>query len=172
MIIGLSGYAQSGKDTIANILVDKHGWKQLAFADKIREFLLAADSGQLKVEVDTFGWDMVKQDPDIRASLQAVGVAARQVFGEYFWVDQVMAQVVKDGSHYVITDVRFPNELEAIHSAGGLVGRISRLGVDAVNEHVSEHALANSQFDFRIENDGDLKELEETVEWALREWVK
>jgi len=173
MIIGLSGYAQSGKDTIANILVEKHGWKRLAFADKIKEFLLATDKGGLlKTEVDTFGWDAVKQDPDIREALQILGVAAREVFGEYFWVDQVMAQVLKDGTNYVITDVRFPNELEAIRSAGGKVGRISRMGINAVNEHESEHALSGAKFDFYIENDNDLKELEEAVEFGIREWAK
>jgi hypothetical protein len=173
MLIGLSGYAQSGKDTFANILIEKHGFKRLAFADKIREFLLALDdSGLLETEVRTFGWDAVKQDPDIRGALQALGIAARKTFGEYFWVDQVMAQVLNDGSNYVITDVRFPNELEAIRSAGGKVGRITRMGVNAVNGHESEHALANAQFDFYIENDGEIKDLEDAAEYGMREWVK
>ncbi len=39
MIIGLTGYAQSGKDTVANILVERYGFTRVAFADKIREFL-------------------------------------------------------------------------------------------------------------------------------------
>ena len=39
MIIGLTGYAQSGKDTLANILVENYGYTRVAFADKIREFL-------------------------------------------------------------------------------------------------------------------------------------
>jgi 50S ribosomal subunit-associated GTPase HflX len=43
MIIGLSGYAQVGKDTVANILVQHHGYKRVAFADKIRECLFALD---------------------------------------------------------------------------------------------------------------------------------
>ena len=41
VIIGLSGYAQSGKDTVANILVQHYGYKRVAFADKIRECLFA-----------------------------------------------------------------------------------------------------------------------------------
>ena len=40
MIIGLTGYARSGKDTVAKILVDNYGYKRIAFADKIRELLV------------------------------------------------------------------------------------------------------------------------------------
>jgi dephospho-CoA kinase len=39
MIIGLIGYAQSGKDTVANMLVDKFDFERRAFADRIREIL-------------------------------------------------------------------------------------------------------------------------------------
>ena len=38
-VIGLTGYAQSGKDTVASILVEKYGYRRIAFADKIRDFL-------------------------------------------------------------------------------------------------------------------------------------
>ena len=38
MIIGLTGYARSGKDTVAQILVDKFGFTRVAFADPIRDF--------------------------------------------------------------------------------------------------------------------------------------
>mgnify|MGYP006283771541 FL=1 len=39
MIIGLTGYAQSGKDTVASLLVEHYGYERVAFADKIRSFL-------------------------------------------------------------------------------------------------------------------------------------
>ena len=41
MIIGISGYATAGKDTIGEILVENHGFRRIAFADKLREVLLA-----------------------------------------------------------------------------------------------------------------------------------
>jgi hypothetical protein len=41
MIIGLSGYARSGKDTVAELLVLNYGFKRMAFADGIRESLIA-----------------------------------------------------------------------------------------------------------------------------------
>lgn len=41
MLLGLSGPAQVGKDSIAQILVDHHGFRRVAFADKIRDALFA-----------------------------------------------------------------------------------------------------------------------------------
>ena len=38
-VIGLTGYAQSGKDTLASILVEKYGYSRVAFGDKIRDFI-------------------------------------------------------------------------------------------------------------------------------------
>jgi dephospho-CoA kinase len=40
MIVGISGYARSGKDEAAKALVEM-GFERRAFADKLREFLLA-----------------------------------------------------------------------------------------------------------------------------------
>ena len=39
MIIGLAGYAGAGKDTVGNILIEKHNFRRIAFADKIRSFI-------------------------------------------------------------------------------------------------------------------------------------
>ena len=49
MIIGLSGYAQVGKDTVANYLVEKYGFVKVSFADPIREALYKLDP---KVRID------------------------------------------------------------------------------------------------------------------------
>ena len=41
VVIGLSGYASSGKDTVAQFLIEEHGFEKIAFADPIRNMLLA-----------------------------------------------------------------------------------------------------------------------------------
>ena len=43
MIIGLSGYARSGKDAVAQVLVSEFGFKRVAFADPIRDLLYEMD---------------------------------------------------------------------------------------------------------------------------------
>ena len=63
MIIGLSGYAQSGKDTVAEILVEEYGYTRVAFADIIKQAVYLLDpivnvSGmRLRYFVDQIGWD-------------------------------------------------------------------------------------------------------------------
>ena len=44
-VIGLTGYAGSGKDTLANILVEEYGFTRIAFADKTKEFLYDLNPG-------------------------------------------------------------------------------------------------------------------------------
>lgn len=169
MIIGLSGYAQSGKDTVAQILVDNYGFTRIAFADKIRDFLYEVNpmvgcspSGYLKDLVDLKGWDSAKQEPQVRRLLQDLGVGARKMFGEDFWINQALKDT-NFGDLYVITDVRFINEADAIKLSAGQVWRVTRPGVTAVNAHVSETQMDDYPVDHFVKNDGDVKDLWEEV---------
>ena len=169
MIIGLSGYAQSGKDTVAQILVDNYGFTRLAFADKIRDFLYEVNpmvgcspSGYLKELVDLEGWEKAKQAPQVRRLLQDLGLAARKMFGDDFWINQTFNDT-NLGDLYVITDVRFMNEADAIKLSAGQVWRVTRPNVTAVNGHVSETELDDYPFDHFVKNDGDVKDLWEEV---------
>ena len=69
MIIGLTGYAQSGKDSVAKILVEKHGFIRVAFADRIRDFVFDADPiytwvgnepRYLRSFIESEGWEEAK----------------------------------------------------------------------------------------------------------------
>jgi hypothetical protein len=168
MIIGLSGYAQSGKNTVANILVDHHGFIALAFADPIKELVYdinpKINSIEIQGLVNEYGWDIVKQDPEVRRLLQTTGEAGRQGIDEYLWVAMTLSQI-KDPheGRYVITDVRFPNEAAAITAQGGQLWRIERQGVDAVNDHISETALDAWVFDETIINNGTIEELKKKI---------
>ena len=167
MIIGLSGYARSGKDTVAGMLMGLHGYEQVAFADKIRELLYEMDplvmhnymDFRLQDIVDSKTWEVAKTEfPEVRRLLQDLGVGARKLFSEDFWVYQVLSDVVPQDK-LVISDVRFENEAQCIKAFGGQIWRINRPGVEAANDHVSEHQLNDWDFDAVIENDGDMPEL-------------
>ena len=72
--------------------------------------------------------------------------------------------------NWVITDMRFPNELEAVVEKGGLTIRVTRdNGTRAIDidPHPSETSLDNSTFDYEIVNDGTIKELAEKVQIIL-----
>lgn len=76
-------------------------------------------------------------------------------------------------SNWIITDMRFPNELEAVKTRNGITIRINRnfyTGVDnhlAAQQHESETALDNATFDYTISNDGTIEELIEKVKQIL-----
>jgi len=166
MIIGLTGYAQSGKDSVAQTLVEKYGYTRVAFADKIRELLietnpLIRDGFRVESVVSAYGWDQAKVlFPEIRYLLQSLGVGARTIFGENFWVQQALRQVHFEGN-YVITDVRFTNEADAIKKYDDAqIWRIKRPGVQAVNAHISESELDGYKVDKILSNGGTLEELE------------
>jgi len=74
--------------------------------------------------------------------------------------------------NWVITDMRFPNELEAVKQRGGITIRVNRdngtRAISMINSHASETALDDADFDYVIENDGDLSELKASVFEFLR----
>ena len=168
MIIGLSGYANAGKDSVAQILVEKFGYKRMAFADAIRDILYTLDpltnNGlHVKAVVDDYGWDIAKQDIEIRRLLQVLGTeVGRNVFGDDVWVD-VLISKLEPMDKVVITDVRFQNEAREIHNLAGVLWRINRDGVSAVNEHISETQMDQYLFDEIVDNDGSLDDLENTI---------
>jgi hypothetical protein len=171
MIIGLSGYARSGKDEVAKILVEEHGFTRFAFADKIRQLLLAIDPtvGTIKLStvVAEYGWDIAKSKPEIRELLQHTGVAARNLIDEHIWVNACMRQMNDMDEKCVITDVRFENEVKAIKDMEGQIWLVRRPGVEAVNNHISEHALDGFKHDKILKNEGSLDELRELVRRRL-----
>lgn len=59
----------------------------------------------------------------------------------------------------VISDVRFPNEADAIREWGGQVWRVVRPGMPLVEAHVSETAMDDYVVDHVIPNDGTLEDL-------------
>jgi len=182
-VIGFTGYAQSGKDTAAGFLVDR-GWKRLAFADILRQSLYNlnpivyvtgvcddgywedSDETRVKEIVDRDGWDVAKtRYPEIRQLLQRFGTeVGRELYGESFWVDRVLNQI-KEGQpndNYVITDVRFPNELAAVRDIGGAVFKIQRLCNKPANAHASED-IDGLRVDGVIPNTGTLDRFQEMV---------
>ena len=101
--------------------------------------------------------------------LQRFGTeVGRHMFGEDFWVDTAIDKI-PDGSKVVFADVRFPNEANAIKSLGGEVWRINREGYGAANDHISEHALDNYEFDHVISNDSTIPWLHKCADTLVRE---
>jgi hypothetical protein len=178
MLIGLSGYARSGKDTLADHFVERHGFTKAAFADPMREALYRLDPDieldgylvRLAQAVDLMGWDYVKtHSQGFRPLMQRFGTeVGRSLWGQDFWVMQLLAKI--DGNT-IVSDVRFKNEADAIRDAGGVVWRINRPGVEATNDHASENDLDGYVFDFYLPNIGEPADLFEVADRILEAYV-
>ena len=171
-LIGVMGKKRSGKDTFASFLVDGYGYKRVAFADPLKEALLKVDpiiaervpgvdygpEIRLSREVERIGWEEAKEIPEVRRLLQSYGVTIRS-YQPDFWLNLALAQAHVEwlqGNPVVITDVRFPNEADAIKKAGGLLVRVVRPGLASDDTHESETALDDYIHDLLIPNDRDL----------------
>jgi hypothetical protein len=174
MIIGLSGWAQSGKDSTAELLCLNYGYERRAFADPMRHALTIINPRldsitRVSDYVDDYGWDIAKKNPEVRRLLQVIGTDfGRRMLGEDVWVKMTMRDL-RITDRVVISDVRFPNEAEAIKSLGGTVWRINRHNHSAVNGHTSEHAMDNYMFNHVIYNDGTLDDLSDEVFMLTKE---
>ena len=179
-IIGICGFAQSGKDTLAKELVERDGFERRSFADPMRNILYAinptierdssglARTVRLQQIVNTMGWDRAKVEyPEIRRLLQMLGTeGGRKHISEDVWVRACLDNAKTD--KIAITDVRFPNEAKAIHERGGIVVRIIRFGVAPTNDHESETAYTDQ--DIILENNGTPQELYEKYVQAIEKW--
>ncbi|XKH58593.1 hypothetical protein LG293_16195 (plasmid) [Citricoccus nitrophenolicus] len=181
-VIGLNGFARSGKDTAAQALIAR-GFVRIALADPIREALLVLDpyvgftaSGpvRLATALSSVGgdWDLLKKHElfgnESRRQMQVLGTeVARIQWWDGFWLDladQKMAALRAEGhTRFVITDVRFPNEGEWARAHGWPVVRITRPGVGPVNGHSSEAGLPDELVDHEVANDGTIEALHRKV---------
>lgn len=172
MLIGISGYARSGKDTFAGFLVQDHGFKKIAFADLLKEVVYVLNpivdpivGFRVNDFVDDYGWDYAKENvPEIRKLLQRMGTeAGRNLLGEDIWVDAAFRNM-ESGTDYCISDMRFPNEAQRIVDNKGLTVRINRTGVGPINNHWGEIALDDWSFDHIVNNDSNLDYLREIAD--------
>ena len=109
----------------------------------------------------------------IRDVMQVLGTdLLRQGFNNNIHVAATLGSI-KENEKVIITDVRFPNELEAIKKRNGITIRINRDLVERTGklipgpEHISETALDDAKFDYVIENNGTIEELIEQVKKIL-----
>lgn len=163
-IIGFMGKARSGKDTSADYFCEKYNTTKIAFADSLKkramqEFGLTYDQcygTEKEVVID-------KYNKSPREILQLMGTEWYRSIYEDFWVECVFKKIrnemIRITSGIVISDVRFPNEVELINRLGGKVIEIRRNQEEIKhNIHTSETSLNDTWGDVIIDNDGD-KEL-------------
>jgi rhodanese-related sulfurtransferase len=139
MIIGVIGFIGSGKGTAADILVEKHGFVKLSFADAVKDATAAIfgwqrsllegdteESREFRETKDEWWSNKFGYDFSPRLALQLMGTeAGRDVFHKDVWV-YALERKMEMYKNVVIADVRFPNEIEWMRSKGGFAVRVCR----------------------------------------------
>jgi hypothetical protein len=174
-LIGITGNAGTGKDTVGSMLAAKHQFYRAAFAQSLR--MAAVDIFQLHPSV--FDDRVLKESKDSywnlspREMLQLLGTeAGRKVFGPDVWIKSLARSLnTSTKSRYVITDVRFKNEIEWILDNNGHIIHLTRDGCDGnvgIPSHASEQKLDLSIYPkgriFYVDNNNSLIDLAESVD--------
>jgi hypothetical protein len=73
-------------------------------------------------------------------------------------IEEDEVSLEKQYPNWIITDMRFPNEMDAVELRWGITIKVVRPGT-AVGTHLSETALDDAKFDYEIINDGTLEDL-------------
>ena len=141
MIISISGLIGSGKDTIAEYLVAKHGFKQESFAGNLKNaistiFNWDRELLEGKTELgrewrDTIDkwWSTRLGIPNLtpRWVLQHWGTeVCRNGFHDDIWIASLENKLRESTQDIVISDCRFPNEISMIKGLGGTTVQVSR----------------------------------------------
>ena len=190
MIIGICGLIGSGKDTVAQTLIDNHNFVKTSFADRLKDAvavmfnwnreLLDGKTDESRVwreQKDEFWSAETGREITPRLVLQEFGTECmRNGFYDGIWVSLTKQHLLQNkNKNFVITDVRFPNEAKMILETGGQVWRVKRgldpmwfrvyqdIGVEPKDVHPSEWAWANTHFDVVIDNNGTLEDLKNQV---------
>lgn len=162
-LIGVAGRARSGKDEFTRGLVAQ-GYVRGAFADALKQVTALIADEQLVNFTD----DALKEGycPSLkmtrRAALQKVGAGGREILHDGIWVERLLARVANNPK-FAISDVRYPNEAQAIRALGGIVVVIERPdNVGLTGEaaaHSSEKPLPRELVDIYVNNDGTVEAL-------------
>lgn len=176
-VVGFAGYAGCGKDTAAEVL-KMFGYEQLAFADCLRDVVHHMFDIPYEWMIDR----KLKETPmDIppykspREILQYVGTEAMRSFYPDIWVAKVQRTILANpDKKYVITDLRFPNEIEMFENLRAeriptLTARIDRDGLSQKFAHASESYIMSLKVNEVIKNDAPDAYLfqKDVLTWAV-----
>ena len=166
MIVALTGNKGSGKDTVANILVEAARFKKIAFMDPLKEQIQQMFGLETESEYDLFKRasieytlsDSVKKVADGRNIVREIGMLMRNIDSDQF-TRRVWDEINLDmGADWVVTDLRFDNELEFMREMGALVVKI-KSPETSHDDHITERGFEDSECDIIIDNNGSLDDL-------------
>lgn len=168
MIIGLIGYAGSGKDTTADYLVENYNFTKLSFGSILKDVvaslfswpreLLEGDTNESRIfrETKDEWWSKeLNMEVTPRKMFQMIGT---DIMRNHFHTDIWLLALKKKLTQYenvIITDIRFINEYDFVKNLGGIIIKIVRPNISILN-HSSELNIDNFEYDYSIINNNDM----------------
>lgn len=200
-IYGITGLIGSGKGTLADFLIEKHGFRKMSFADTLkdacsvifgwkREMLEGdtAESRSWREKVDPFWSDRLGiENFSPRLALQWMGTeAGRGVFGDEIWTTCMERRIndfresieekpyFSEEAKVVIPDTRFFNEIQLIKRLGGQIVRVQRGDLPAHWEKTVQFNMWKNGLSDRFDEQEMLDHqewLEANIHASEREWI-
>lgn len=172
-IIGINGKIGSGKSTISDMFsylfkINNIDSKEFFFAYKLKKMVADLCDVDFELTMTQEGKNTYIEmyDMTLGELLQQIGTNLRDTVNINIWTINLFNQIKHTSAKYcIISDVRFPNELDLIKSNNGISIRITRPDNLTNNKskrdknHASEISLDNHTFDYEIINDGTINEL-------------
>ena len=172
MIIGITGNAGHGKDTVAAYLcrqlpgVVLHGsyaWPIKAALSKMFPSIDLISRGSKETPRELLGG----RSP--REAMQHFGSWAREFLGEDVFVNSLRSRLHGEAYNYlIISDVRYDNEARWIKSEDGIILKVVRPGIPSVAAHESEHGILLDFIDRTVYNDGSIEQLYRRLDDEIR----
>ena len=150
-IIGVVGFAGSGKDTLARQIID-YGYERFAFADTLKDMISIVFGWERELmEGETLESREWRETPDVwwekklnwydeenmnmrslfprftpRVAMQLIGTDLfRRHFNDNIWILS-LENKIRNIEHVIISDCRFPNEIKMIKDKKGILIRVDR----------------------------------------------
>jgi hypothetical protein len=172
-IVGFCGYKRSGKGTCAEALADL-GYVDVPFAGGLKSMLTAwlEYNGVENTDLYTDDWykdhrSRYFNNKEFRFAMQTLGTEwGRNIMGKNFWISG-WERKMADLDLVAVSDVRFPDEVDAVRERDGIMIRVRRPKFYNTDNHESEKLMESLKCDYEVVN----VEIEDTQQ-QVREIVE
>jgi dephospho-CoA kinase len=175
-IIAICGKKRSGKDTLADYLVQRYGYTKISFADPLKKVVQIV-FGFTDDEVNGHEKDLVHPDWGFspRQALQFVGTELFQYkiqelspsIERTLWAKALIREIQKNETKkYVISDLRFLHEYKALQETFAdrmLFLRVKR-NLNSDDTHLSENEEGRIPVHFELKNESTVEALHQSFE--------
>lgn len=175
-IIGISGKKRSGKDTLAKFITEVYPKVEIKkFASSLKSICAILTGRPVSDFYNHSKYEEILPfyNMNLRQFQQYVGTDVfRKNFSKDIWINCLFQQY-QENDFWVISDVRFKNEANAIKENGGYLFRVNRPDLVSTDNHSSETDLDDFDgWDLVFQNTGSLHDFEKFGKDKINEFIE